>query len=206
LGSWAPNGVETARLPFPAFSRPFERAIVASEVEGSCTIRLTSGGRIDRLVGRVNRRDDYGQLLARGQVAHSVEDVDDVEAWRAEIKRKARADRIKVRTGVEDGLVWALRMRAGNAELLAAASRYRDLLSRAAPLAVELWHEPHVALRDGEEVVCTCGRCSALGYADAAEGVIGGALFEDECPNDEPPAITAVAMLHVPGSRRPAGR
>ena len=162
--------------------------------------------RIDRLVARVNRRDDYGQLLACGQVAHSVEDVDDVEAWRAEIKREARADRIKVRTGVEDGLVWALRIRAGNAELLAAASRYRDLLSRAAPLAVELWHEPHVALRDGEEVVCTCGRCSALGYADAAEDVIGGALFEDECPNEEPPAITAVTMMHVAGSRRPDGR
>jgi hypothetical protein len=162
--------------------------------------------RIDGLVARVSRRDDYGQLLARGQVAHAVEDVGNVEAWRAEIKRKARADRIKVRTGAEDGLVWALRIRAGNAELLAAASRYRDLLSRAAPLAVELWHEPHVALRDGEEVVCTCGRCGALGYADAAEGMIGGALFEDECPNEEPPALTAVTMLHVPGSRRPVGR
>jgi hypothetical protein len=97
-------------------------------------------------------------------------------------------------------------MRAGNSELLAAASRYRDLLSRAAPLAVELWHEPHVTLRDGEEVVCTCGRCSALGYADAAEGVIGGTLFEDECPNEEPPTITAVTMMHVAGSRRPDRR
>jgi hypothetical protein len=159
--------------------------------------------RIDRLVARVNRRDDYGQLLARGQVAHLVEDVDDVEAWRAEIKRKARADRIKVRTGVEDGLVWALRMRVGNVELLKAAARYSDLLSRAAPLAVELWHEPHVAVREGDEVVCACGRCSALGYADAEEGVIGGALFEDECPNGEPPAITAVTMMYVPSSRRP---
>jgi len=162
--------------------------------------------RIDRLVERVNRRDDYGQLLARGQVTHAVEDVEDVEAWRVEIKRKARADRIKVRTGVEEGLVWALRIRAGNAELLAAASRYQELLSRAAPLAVELWHEPHVALREGEEVVCACGRCSALGYASAEEDVIGGTLFEDECPNAEPPAITAVTMMYVPSSRRPGRR
>jgi len=182
--------------PLPAASRRLrDRGIVHDPVD----IRR----RIDRLVARVNRRDDYGQLLARGQVAHLVEDVDDVEAWRAEIKRKARADRIKVRTGVEDGLVWALRMRVGNVELLKAAARYSDLLSRAAPLAVELWHEPHVAVRDGDEVVCACGRCSALGYADAEEGVIGGALFEDECPNGEPPAITAVTMMYVPSSRRP---
>jgi hypothetical protein len=167
---------------------------------------LTSGGGSTASSHVSNRRDDYGQLLARGQLTHLVEYVDDVEAWRAEIKRNARADRIKVRTGVEDGLVWALRMSSGNAELLAAASRYRDLLSRAAPLAVELWHKPHVALRDGEEVLCACGRCSALGYAHAAEGMIGGALFEDERPNEEPPAITAVTMMHVPGSRRPGGR
>ena len=162
--------------------------------------------RIDRVVARVSRRDDYGQLLVSGQVAHLVEDVEDVETWRAEIKRKARADHIKVRTGVEDGLVWALRLRAGSVELLAAASRYRDLLSRAAPMAVELWHEPHVALRDGEDVVCVCGRCSALGYANAEEEVIGGALFEDECPYENPPEITAVTMMHVPGSLRPGGR
>jgi hypothetical protein len=109
-------------------------------------------------------------------------------------------------TGVEDGMVWALRLRAGNADLLAAAMRYRDLLSCLAPVAVELWHEPQVALRDGEELLCDCGRCSALGYADARDGVVGRALFEDECPNDEPPAITAVSMLHVPSSRRPDRR
>src|SRR5215217_9710634 len=34
--------------------------------------------RIDRLVARIDRRDDYGQLLASGQVIHEVEDVDDV--------------------------------------------------------------------------------------------------------------------------------
>jgi hypothetical protein len=162
--------------------------------------------RIDRLVARVHRRDDYGQLLARGQVTHLIEDVEDVDAWRTDIRRQARSDRISVRTGVEDGMVWALRLRAGNAELLAAATRYHELLSRLAPVAVELWHEPCVALRDGEEVLCSCGRCGAFGYADARNGVVGGALFEDECPNDEPPAITAVSLLHVPSSRRPSRR
>jgi hypothetical protein len=32
-------------------------------------------------------------------VVYAVDEVDDVEAWRAEIRRQACADRIKVRTG-----------------------------------------------------------------------------------------------------------
>src|SRR4051795_5893899 len=75
--------------------------------------------RIERLVARVDRRDDYGQLLARGQVIHNVEDVRDVEAWRAEIRRQARADKIKVRTGFNEAIVWALLVRAGYADGLA---------------------------------------------------------------------------------------
>ena len=55
--------------------------------------------RIDRVVACVDRRDDYGQLLASGAVVYAVEEVDDVEAWRAEIRRQARADRIKVAPG-----------------------------------------------------------------------------------------------------------
>ena len=54
--------------------------------------------RIDRLVARVDRRDDCGKLLTYGQAIHRLEDVDDIGAWRAEIRRQARADKIKVRT------------------------------------------------------------------------------------------------------------
>src|SRR6185437_12830631 len=43
----------------------------------------------------------------------------------------------------------------------------------------------------------------ALGYASAAEDVVGGALFEDECPTQKPPKLTALAMMHVPGSHWP---
>jgi hypothetical protein len=64
--------------------------------------------RIERLAKRVGRRDDYGTLLASGQVIYSVEEVDDPDAWRAGIKRQARADRIKVRTGVTGATLWAL--------------------------------------------------------------------------------------------------
>ena len=161
--------------------------------------------RIDRLVARVDRRDDYGQLLVSGQVVHRTEDVVDVDAWRADIRRQARADKITVRTGVDDGLIWALRIRREGPEQRAATRRYQRLLSRVAPLAAELRHEPLVMLRDGDEVICACDRCSALGYGDTVEDIVGGALFEDHCPNAEPPAITALAMMHVPRSRRPGG-
>jgi len=46
---------------------------------------------------------------------------------------------------------------------------------------------------DGDEVICACCRCSALGYGDTAEDVVGGALFEDECADEEPPMLTALA-------------
>jgi hypothetical protein len=85
--------------------------------------------RIDRLVARVDRRDDYGQLLARGQVIHAVGDVRDVEAWRAEIRRQARGDKIKVRTGSNEAIVWALLVRAGCPDALVGARGYRDLLA-----------------------------------------------------------------------------
>src|SRR3954449_257576 len=157
--------------------------------------------RIERLVARVDRRDDYGQLLARGQVIHNVEDVRDVEAWRAEIRRQARADQIKVRTGFNEAIVWALLVRVSDPDGLVGGRRYRRLLARTVPLAVELRHEPVLAVRDGDELVCACERCSALGYGDAAEDVLGGGLFEDECPNEAPPKLTAMAMVHVRSAR-----
>jgi len=131
-------------------------------------------------------------------VVHRLEDI---EAWRTEISRQAPADKIKVRTGSNDGIVWALRVRPDQAEWHAEVRR--DLLLRTVPSAVGLRHEPSIGLGDGEEGVCVCGRCSAVGYGDVTEDVVGGALFEDACPNEEPPMPTALAMMHVPSSRLP---
>jgi hypothetical protein len=162
--------------------------------------------RIDRVFTRVDRRDDYGQLLARGAVVHALDEVDDVEAWRSAIRRQARADRIKLRTGRNAELVWAMLARTPGLSELAAARRYRELLAHAVPLAVDLRHEPVLVAGDGDEMVCGCGRCSALGYGSVVEDVVGGALFEDECPNEEPPKLTALTMMHVPSWRWPSGR
>jgi hypothetical protein len=159
--------------------------------------------RIDRLARRVDRRSDYGRLLARGDVFHRVEDLDDIEAWRSEIKRQARADRIKVRTGANEHIVCAYVAGGLAAERENEAHRYTDLMRRAVPLAVEHRHEPSVLLRDGEEVICKCGRCSALGYADATDDVIGGELFDDECPNEAPPTHTNLAFSYY--GRPPQG-
>ena len=159
--------------------------------------------RIDRLFRRVDRRDDYGEFLARGFVVRPVEDVGDVEAWRAKIRRQARADKLQVRTGWNDTIVWALRLRRHGPEWEAESDRYGALLSRTVPLAAAMRHEPTLALRDGDEVVCACERCSALGYGHAVDDIVGGNLFEDECPNAEPPTLTPLAMMRAPSTLWP---
>ena len=114
-------------------------------------------------------------------MVHSADEVMDVDAWRAEIRRQARADKIKVRTGFNDGLVWALRRRPDPATYVRDIQRYRDLLAHTVPLAVDLGHEPTLSLWDGEGVLCACDRCSARGYGDVVDDVIG-ALFGMRAP------------------------
>lgn len=149
--------------------------------------------RIERLVKRVRRRDDYGSLLATGQVIHSVEEVEDPDAWRAEIKRQARADRIKVRTGITGSTLWALTAGPLTDTQREEDTRYFHLYHRLESEAGVRGHAFKVELRDGEEAVFSCGRCGALGYADAAAGpLVGGQLFDSDCPGEElPDAIDA---------------
>jgi hypothetical protein len=119
--------------------------------------------RIERLIERVNRRDDYGQMLASGQVVHSPDEVMDVDAWRAEIRRQARAGKIKVRTGVNDGLVWALRLRPDPSTSVRDIQRNRDLLAHTVPLAVDLGHEPTLAAARGATVTSSTTLWAARG-------------------------------------------
>lgn len=145
--------------------------------------------RIERLVGRVRRRDDYGRLLAAGEVILPLERVDNPEEWRAEIKRQARSDRIRVRTGISGGRVWALL--AGDIPETQQDENLRYFYlfhSDLQPQAEALGHEVRVVIRDGEEALLMCRTCGARGYADAAAGPrIGGPLFEDRCVAGNPP-------------------
>ena len=56
------------------------------------------------------RRADAVRRGLRGEVIFCR--VEDIEAWRTEIKRVARADKIKLRTGANDRIVWAVLVRA----------------------------------------------------------------------------------------------
>ena len=87
--------------------------------------------RIKRLLGRVRRRDDYGELLFSGELIRSSEDVGDPDEWRAEIRKKARADRIKVRTGETAGKVWALVNGPRSSDVLLEGRRFFTLADRA---------------------------------------------------------------------------
>lgn len=155
--------------------------------------------RARRLLERVDRRDDYGQLLAQGQVVRKHADIGDPDAWRAEIRRHARADRIKVRTGDNDRVVYALLPESGTVARRDEGNRYQRMLGRVVPLAARRRHEPTVVVRDGDEALFECRRCSAIGYLDGADELFGGPLLDDDCPHDDPPAHTPLTFLHGKG-------
>ena len=155
--------------------------------------------RARRLVERVSRRDDYGRLLARGDVVRKRENFGDPDEWRAQIRRQARADRIKVRTGVNDRLVYAVLAEGATAARLDEGDRYLRMLDRVVPLAAQHRHEPTVIVRDGDEALLKCQRCSAIGYTDAADDLSGGQLLENDCPHDDPPEDTVLTFMHGSG-------
>src|SRR4051794_10999071 len=59
------------------------------------------------LLARVARRDDYGTLLMKGEVIRREKELRDPEAWRADIRKQARADRIRIQTTRRKGRVAA---------------------------------------------------------------------------------------------------
>lgn len=152
--------------------------------------------RMQRLVERVGRRDDYGRLLADGYVAVKEQDVEDPEAWRASIRRQARADRIRVQTARDDGVAWAILRDLSSPARRAEMRRYNRALGIVVPHAVGHRHEPVVVLRDGDEALFGCDRCDAYGHARTTdEAMFGGELFERDCPYDSPPRATALSFF-----------
>lgn len=143
--------------------------------------------RIERLLRRVRRRDDYGELLFSGEVIRSRDGIDDPGEWRSAIRKKARADRIKVRTGETAGKVWALVNSPRSSDVLLEGRRFFVLADRAIGEAEPCGHEARVALRDGEEALVKCDVCGALGYLDASEGIADGPILEEACSEGEPP-------------------
>jgi hypothetical protein len=51
--------------------------------------------------------------------------------------------------------------------------------------------------RDGDEAGFSCERRPALGYADASDDTVGGTLFEDDCPDPDPPTPKALTFKYI---------
>ncbi|HMJ34354.1 MAG TPA: hypothetical protein VK501_10590 [Baekduia sp.] len=106
--------------------------------------------RIERMMARLARRDDYGELLARGDVVRRRNEVDSPEGWRKTLRRQARADRIRIRTGSDERFVWALLVDGDTDHRRLETDRYTEVLRAAVPQMIVLRHEPAVVARDGE--------------------------------------------------------
>ena len=139
--------------------------------------------RIERLVARVERRDDYAKLLVDGEVVRDLAQLGrPVEDWRAELRRQARADRIPIRTGTSATCTWAVISRPTSDEELDEAHRRVAQIERASRVALDLDHDPVVVLADGYESLLRCHACAADGFTDATgPGVTVGELFERVC-------------------------
>jgi hypothetical protein len=128
---------------------------------------------------------DYAELLRRGQV--SSPDGVDPEEWRAEIRAKARADKIRVIT-IRDGerAIAAHQRSIPKDQELGDLTRelHRGVVLRGlAERARALGHEIDRWLRHDQENVAICTRCPARIYArfDAATSIVDGEALDDTC-------------------------
>jgi hypothetical protein len=129
---------------------------------------------------------DYAELLRRGQVS-SPEGVDP-EEWRAEIRAKARADKIRVITIRSGDRAIAARQRSipkdqELAELTAALER-GEVLRGVAERARQLGHEIVRWVAHDQESIAMCPRCQARIYVrlDIDPAVVDGEALEESCP------------------------
>ncbi len=129
---------------------------------------------------------DYGELLRRGQVTSP--DGVDPEQWRAEIRAKARADKIRVftiRSG--DRAIAARRLSVPKDQELAvltAAMERGEVLRGVAERARLLGHEIVRWVAHDEESIAMCPRCQARIYVrlDADPPVVDGEALDEVCP------------------------
>lgn len=138
--------------------------------------------RIEALAKRVNRRDDYGALLAAGELVLDISEVDPPK-WRARIREHARADKIKIRTGQTDRIVWAMVQQPFDEDARRKeAVGYMRAIDQVFEAAKGCGHDPLVIARDQTEALIGCRNCQTLGYLDiAGDGVKGGSLVEESC-------------------------
>ncbi len=128
---------------------------------------------------------DYAELLHRGHV--SSPEGADAEAWRRQIRRQARQDKIRVITRRDGQRAFAMLNRPlpdERADEIMQRELARGLeLQRLAQTARVLGHEPSGWLRSDDEYVSICSRCTARIYARlGAQAVEDGEALTDPCP------------------------
>ncbi len=140
--------------------------------------RRIAGDYLERPAG------DYAELLHRGQVSSPAGA--DPEAWRAQIRRQARQDKIRVITRRDGDRAFALLNRSlaeeRKDELMRDALVRGQQLQQLAESARELGHEPVGWLRSDDEYISACSRCGARMYARlGAEPAKDGEALTDRC-------------------------
>lgn len=140
--------------------------------------------RIQRFLDRAARRDPYGELLASGQMSRRIGDSEKRDALRRELRRQARADKLKIITREYGDVVIALLNRPiaaeQEAEMLDGIRAAYDL----ADVAKRLGHHPRVASREHTEGLAYCTTCGELGHFEGSTSdlVVAGPLYTDPCP------------------------
>ena len=130
---------------------------------------------------------DYAELLRRGEVS-SPEGVDP-ELWRAEIRAKARADKIRVMTiRSGDRAIAALRRTVPKDQefaVLSAAMERGEVLRGAAERARRRGHEIIRWVAHNQESIAMCPRCQARIYVrlDTDPPVVDGEALNEPCPS-----------------------
>jgi hypothetical protein len=129
---------------------------------------------------------DYAELLRRGEVM-SREGVDP-EEWRAEIRRKARQDKVHVMTSSSGARAFATLNRPVPTdpqqvgELLRRASAKSEVLGELAERSRALGHELIRWLRHDDEYISYCERCGARIYTRLGTQTIeDGEALADAC-------------------------
>jgi hypothetical protein len=128
---------------------------------------------------------DYAELLRRGEVS-SPEGVD-AEQWRAEIRAKARADKIRVVTIRSGDRAIAARQRSipKDQELpeLTVALERGEVLRGLDTRAEQLGHEIPRWLRNDDEGIAMCVRCPARIYVRFGNSalIVDGEALDDPC-------------------------
>lgn len=136
----------------------------------------------------VTHGDYYDELLRTGNV---IARVHDTKGWRDEIKAKARADKIKVRTGValhDEHVAWAylehLERREPTREEGRQSANQLDAVREAFERAAERGHHIKQMIRaEGTRGAAACPDCGARLYIDWTEmpPLMEGEVFELDC-------------------------